>query len=361
MKKTSLTILLLTLAGVLPANAVKYATHRLESIARSLMLSRLDTLQEGEYHQYQYRGHDLDIRVNNVGEIEHIGLLLFPQWCRQNASRIIYDFLERNLLERQISNLDERLWFKIQNDKFFFLKGNAQTAMQIDTTGINNFDISNEDFKNYVVCWKREGQEFLKIKFDMDFQMLSGCDAIELDSLFMQRLKHFKPHSYTKKDIIFPKHENVYVAAGDTFLIREFRNDIYYERRNGEWHLSDSIGTQNKMLRNMMLSMEFSGEPTLTVSLDQHSDVKELLQIPYKHWMQMCLDEGCNPFFGIKRKTQTSYEGTVLMVNPSAGYVHLLSVVVPFETMEKGGNGPIRGYLFVYIPMHNVSNEYFQL
>lgn len=361
MRKTILTILLLTLAGLMPVNAVKFATQRLESIAKSLKLSRLDTLQEGEHYHYQYHGHDLDIRINDVGEIEHIGLLLFPRWCRQEASKIIYDFLERNLLERQISNVDERLWFKMQNDKFLFLKGNAQTAMLIDTLGIYSFDLRQEDFKTNVVCWKRDGQEFLKIKFNMDYQMLSGCDAIELDSLFMQRLKRFKPHSYTKKNFIYPKHDNVYVTAGDTFLTREFRNELYYEQKNGEWHLSDSIGTQNKMLRNMMLSMEFSGDPTLTVSLDKHSDVKELLQIPYKKWMQMCLDEGCNPFFGIKRKTQTSYEGTVLMVNPSAGYVHLLSVVVPFKTIEKGGNGPIRGYLYVYIPMHNVSNEYFQL
>ena len=361
MKKTILTILILTLAGIKPVNAVRFSTHRLESIARSLKLNNLDTLPEGEHHQYQYRGHDLDIRVNDVGEIEHIGLLLFPQWCRQDASRILYDFLERNLLERQISNLDEKLWFKLQNDKFYFLKGDAKTALQIDTTGINFFDISHEDFKTYLVCWKRDGQELLKVKFDMDYQMISGCDAFELDSLFMQRLKRFKPHSYTKKDFVFPKHEDAYVAAGDTFLTREFRNELYYERRNGSWYLSESLGTQNKMLRNMMLSMDFSGNPSLTVSLDQHSDVKEVLQIPYKHWIQMCLDEGCKPFFGIKRKTQTSYEGTMLMVNPSAGYVHLLSVVVPFDTLEKGGNGPIRGYLFVYIPMHNVSNDYFQL
>ena len=360
MKKTILTILLLMLAGIMSANTVRFATPRLKSIARSLRLDHMDLLGEGEHYQYRYQGHDLDIRVNDVGEIEHIGLLLFPRWCRQDGRGILYDFLERNLLERQISNLDEKLWFKLQTEKLFFLKGSAQTAMQIDTTGISSFETSHEEFKTYMVCWKHEGVELLKIKFDMDYQMISGCDALELDSLFMQRLKRFKPHEYTKREVVFPQDKDTYIVKGDTFIINEFRNELYYERRNGDWHLADSMGTLNETLRNMMLSMDFGGEPVLTVSLDRHSDVKYMLQIPYKYWMQMCLDEGCKPFFGIKRKTETSYEGTVLMANPSAGYVHLLSVVVPLETLEKGGNGPIRGYLFVYIPMHNVSNEYLQ-
>jgi hypothetical protein len=75
----------------------------------------------------------------------------------------------------------------------------------------------------------------------------------------------------------------------------------------------------------------------------------------------MCLDEGCTPFFGIKRKELDKYEGTVLMTHPGAGYVHLMSVEIPVSTLENGGNGPIRGYLFVYIPMHNVSSDYFKI
>ena len=361
MKKTILVILLLSLVGIMPANAISFSTSRLESIAKSLRLNSLDTLTIGSHYHYKYQGHDLNVRVNQYGEVEHIGLLLFPQGCRTEQTMVLYDFLERTLLERLMPNLDGGLKFKLQNENLLFLRGSARTAMHLDTTAINGFSFNRIDFKNYEVCWKKGENELLKIQFGMDYQTLSGCDAIELDARFMQRLKRFKPHDYKKKTWAFPEHSDVYVAAGDTFLIREFRNDLYYERTNGEWHLADSTSTQGKILRNMMLSLESDAQSLLTVSLDQHSDVKDVLTLPYKYWLQMCLDEGCTPFFGIKRKGLDKYEGTVLMTHPGAGYVHLMSVEIPVSTLENGGNGPIRGYLFVYIPMHNVSSDYFKI
>ena len=353
-------ILLLALAGLVPAGAATFATQRLQAVAKALQLPGLEQLKPGTYTHYQYRQHALTVRVNGHGEVEHIGLCLFPQWRRDAAVSPIYDFLERSLLERLLPNLDEGVRFKLAGEQMVFVKGSPQTALAIDTTHANGFGEERIDFRTYRVTWQKEGKECLVVSFPMDYQMLSGCDAIELDSRFMRQLRRFKPHSYQPRQFDFPEHTSTYVAAGDTFLIRGFHNELYYENRDGTWLLADGNDPSYRTLSNMLLSMDFAGSPTLTVSLDQLSDEKTPLTVPYKHFLQLCIDEGCTPFFGIKDKTPEGYKATVLMTNERAGYVHLMSVTVPLSTVENKGNGPVRGYLYVYIPMHNVSNDYFR-
>lgn len=359
--KKAMAIILLTLAGWLPASAVPFATNRLQIIAHCLLLSELDTLSPGTYDTYQYRNHPLSIRVNSFGEVEHIGLRLFPNSIKNDTYNPVYDFLERNLLERIIPNLGDSLRFYQAQEHVYFMAGRALDALKLDTMDIIGFNEERQDFHTYHVSWNHQKRTVLDIRFDMDYQLLSGCNAEELEFLFMKRLLRFKPHEDEPREFQFPHHTNTYVAAGDTFLIREMRNELYYEYDSTGWHLTDSAAAITKVLNNMMLSMEFRGDPMLTVSLDKYSDVKGVETLPYKHWLQMCLDEGCTPFFGVKDITNDSYKCTVLMTNPKGGYVHLLSVIIPHETLRNRGNGPIRGYLYVYIPMHNVSSNYFKL
>ena len=355
-----LAMTLLLLAGLVPASATTFATDRLQSIAKCLQLPGLDNLTEGNYTHYKYRAHALNVRVNKYGEIEHIGLCLFPEWRRNVSPSPIYDFLERNLLERNLPNIDENIRFKLGGEHVTFLKGNAQTALSVDSSDVNNYIEDRIDFKTYRVSWSKNEREVLRITFDMDYQMLSGCNSIELDSRFMKMLRRFQPHPHQTKELKFPEQGNNYVVAGDTFLIREFRNDLYYEYDGKKWHLTHDANAVSKVLSNMMISLDFSGNPQLAVSLDQHSDIKDVLELPYKNWLQLCIDEGCVPYFGIKERTSSAYKGTVLLANARGGYAHLLSVTIPVETLLNGGNGPIRGYLFVYIPLHNVSKDYFK-
>ena len=66
-------------------------------------------------------------------------------------------------------------------------------------------------------------------------------------------------------------------------------------------------------------------------------------------WLGLCEQEGCTPYFGMKSKTDSTYTGTVFMVNEACGFVHMLSVAVPIRDVGKR-EGLIEGRLFVYIP-----------
>lgn len=368
MKSRLVTIITLLLTVMMTASAANFATKRLQSIAQCINLQNLNSLtaqasQDGQTeavsYDYQWQGHKLCVAANRYGEISHIGLALFPKEMKEAAPSPVYDFLERNLLERQLNNLDGELKHKISTEHVYFVVGNAHTVLSFN--GTENFSEERVDLKSYRVTWTRNGREVLKISFDMDYELLSGCNSIELEQLFVSQLKRYKGITSTNEVDLFPENTNVFVVQGDSFLIREMRNDLYFERDASGWHLTDNPDATSKTLSNLMLSPQFRQNPSLQLTLDKYGYETEKVNVPYHTLLRKCIDDGCTPYFGIKeREDDGTYTGTVMFVNRRAGYVHMLSTRIPAETLVSKGEGTITGRLYVYIPMHNVSDRYFQ-
>lgn len=359
MRNRSVTILMLLLAGFLSVSAANFATKRLQSIAQCLTLPGIDTLRNQTSYDFKYKGHQLVISANRYGEIDHIGLALFPKELKELAPSPVYTFLERDLLERQLNNLDGELKHRLQSEHLSFVIGNASTPLNFN--GTENFSEERVDLKRYRVTWTRNGREVLKISFDMDIEMLTGCNAIELENLFISRLKRQQLVDSDADIDFLPQKGKSFVAKGDSFLIKEMRSDLFYERDEKGWYLSDKAEMQVTTLTNMMLSTQFRGNPMLQLTVDKYGYEAEKVVVPYKNLLCLAVEDGCTPYFGIKEhKEDGSYTGTVMLVNRRGGYVHMLSAVIPSATLANKGNGEMTGRLYVYIPMHNVSDKFFQ-
>lgn len=360
MRNFGIAIIWLLLAGSLPASAVDFATKRLQSIAKCLSLPGIERLNNQTSYDYKYRNRTLAVHANRYGEIDHIGLALFPEEMKALVPSPVYNFLERNLLERQLTKLDEELQFRMKNDHLTFVVGQPSTVLSFN--GTEQFAEEHIDLKHYRVTWTRDGREVLKISFDMDIEMLSGCNSIELEDLFIRRLKRQQPLKTEGDIVFFPEKGNEFVAEGDTFHIREMRNDLYFERKGGkEWQLTNSPAAPSKTLSNMMLSTQFPASPTVRLTVDKYGYKTDSLTLPYRNLLSLAIEDGCTPYFGIKERTEDGgYTGTLILVNRLGGYVHMLAVEVPAETLRNSGEGTISGRLYVYIPMHNVSDKFFQ-
>ena len=359
--KKLIAVTTLLVAGLLPVAAVKFATQRLQDIAKSIKLENIDSLAEGRYDSlFWVRKHPVTLRVNHFGEVEHIGLMLFSEEIRQTGVPLIYDFIERDLLERNLPTVSGAIKHNLLYEPVFFIKGNAQTPFAFN--GNEEYALERIDYKRYRASWSHGEKLILRMTFDMDYQMLSGCNAIELENRFMACLQRFERHNHDTVATTLPEIDgsDVYIVKGDTFLIHEMNNELLFEHDQQGWHLADSLAYPTKSLRNMMTSLEFRGEPTLMLKLDKYGYKTEQTEVPYKNWLQLCIDEGCTPYFGIKHKTSAGYDGTVLMVNRHAGYLHMLSMAISNDEMSRGGNGIITGTLHVYIPLHNVDDVFFK-
>lgn len=236
MKRYKFAIALLVLACSMQANTASFTTKRLKGMAEYLSLNGLDTLRTGSYETYSYKGRPLVIRVNKWGEVEHIGLKLFSSGLRELYPSPAYDFLERYLLERNASPTDREEGTKMQWDRVYFSVGSPATALRIDSTA--EYNANYYELKVYRVAWSVNGKTVLRMTFDMDYQLMSGCTEIELETNFMRSLSDSKPaKSIDNRTSDFQKRilslsEKVITLFPHSY---EMTNIILKKKVNGNW------------------------------------------------------------------------------------------------------------------------------
>ncbi len=356
MKRYSSVIALLLLACTLQASTASFTTKRLKGMAEYLSLNGLDTLKSGSYETYSYKGHPLVIRVNKWGEIEHIGLKLFSSELRELFPSPAYDFLERYLLERNASPTDTEEGTKMQWDKVYFSVGSPATALKIDTTA--DYSDNYYELKVYRVAWSINGETILQMTFDMDYQLMSGCTEIELETNFMRTLSRFETSEiYRQRNFRFPEKEKEFIKKGDFFISPFIRNDQYYTKKKGEWELVRSTKRPTHSVANIMLDANPNDSIHLKVIMDQYGYKKDTLMSTYRQFIQLCIKEGCIPYYGIKEKGDDAYSSTVFLVNRQGGYLHMLSAIIPISVIDKPEETTIVGKLYAYIPLFNVSDK----
>lgn len=341
--------------------AIGFATRALERLATYVGLTDLDRLGAGVHDGYTYKGRPLTVRVNEWNEVEHIGLHLFSQEIRTMQPLPLYDFLERYLLVMNAApeGSDERVYMAW--DKVHYPVGDATVAMRLDTTAM--FSETHIDRHVYKVAWTVNDVKCLEMSFYMDYQLMAGCNAIELEQIMFRKIRRGvwieRPQSHTG----FPATGKEFVLQGRNFISPMVRNDLYYVRKkeSDAWALLDDAGSMSKTIANIMLSDESAHELRVRVKLDKYGLRTDSATVSYNVWRQLCIDEGCTPYFGIKSKEGDVYKCSVFMVNETGGYLHLLSIDIPKEAVSKPQAAEARAKIFCYIPLHNASDNIFKV
>ncbi len=359
-------IIMLILMGTFTDGAYAqpvFLIPRLQEIAHDLELECLDTLKAGVHGQYSADGHSLRIRVNEYGEIDHIGIDLFSQETKQNFEYpLVLDFLERYALELVMTPEKER-FRKLGMDKVAFYAGDIETFISLD--GTEAFSFISHDQKKYRFSWySPEDTEnpILAMETDMDYQLVTGCNEKELDRLFIMMLQRFNDVSPEKTPEITSS-EDFYIFQGDTYLRDYISSDLYYiksEENDGSWKLIDDFSrSPQASLANLLLT---GGNPEdrhlVELTVDQYGYKSLTILIPYRKLLKYCLSQGCSPYFRTREKKKDLYEASLFLVNNNYGYNHLLMIEAPFEELEKSG-GIIRARMYCHIPMHNIADNYF--
>ena len=360
MRRTIILLLWACLAWQL--SAASFSTRRLQAMAQHIGLTELDTLTTGVHTTFLYKEQPVVVRVNDFGEVEHIGLHLFSDEIRELQPSVVYDFLERYLLDRLSAPQGSEQAIRLGWDRVTFVKGSPQTALRFD--GTETFSKDSREMRYYHVAWSKNGSVVLEMAFDMDWQLLTGCDAIEQELNYVRDL----PRVSVRPEPDFVLGEEAtgreYVLSGRSFIIDAVRNDLYFTRRfTGEdspWRLLVDTLSPAHSVSNMMLSRQACGDLGLRVIIDRYGYTSDTLSVKYAQLLQKNLDEGCEVYYGFKYKKDQRYHGTVFFVNKAGGYVTMLSVAIPMEAIHNPDQSEVRGRLWTYIPMHNVSDNYFK-
>ena len=356
--KRIISALLLALALVASAQATDFATKGLERLASCVGLNGLESLPQGTHYIYMYKGRKLAVRVNEWKEVEHIGLLLFPEELRRQHPLPIYDFLERYLLASNALPDDSDERFMMAWDKVHFAHGNAQTALKLDT--MTSFSENHVGLRAYKVSWTDGGRKLLEMSFQMDYQLLTGCNALELESSLFKKLRRGLAKGTVLPQVNVSADGTEYTKHGKFFISPMVRNDIYYTKNGnnaGAWLLVSDPARMTKTISNIRIAAESDHGMKVRIKLDKYGLRTDSVTVDYKVWRQLCIEEGCVPYFGLKSKQGDVYRCSVFMVNETGGYLHLLSIDVPEDAVRMPERKLALARLYCYVPLHNVSDN----
>lgn len=339
---------------------VQYATARLQSMAQLLPVD-WSKLVYGENNGFTYSGHPLTIYVNEWNEVTHIGYKLFPTDIRKSSPSPVYDFLERYFLELDLlKDIDKSM--RLALDK---VQLNVKTPEIIHTLdGTEKLQVDMLSLKRYQVSWSKDDRNILTITFDMDYQLLSGCNAIEAEKKLIRELRRYRQQEIHDPTSDLPEAD----ATGNKFwqvdkgsyILDEIRHTLYYERKEKEaWSLVCDISHPIWSTFNLMLSTNIEHQCNLDMVVDLYGYHQTGLTIPLKKWIAFCLEQGCKAYVGIKSHQDKKITGTVFMVNEKMGYNHMLTIELDKDIIAHR-KGDIHSRLYAYIPLHNVSDDYFQ-
>ena len=350
--------LALCLLSVLANAGNGFATQRLQKIASEMYVIRFDTLLVGT-HEVSFNGRYLNVRVNRWNEVEHIGLKLFSRQNLAGQQQIAFDFMERYLLELLMEGSKEQAIERMGRDKVFIEVGELTDFFSLSDT--DNFALSYLGFKGYRMAWEREGNLFLAVSFPMDYQLMSGCNAIELENNYLRDIRRYSANKNAGKKPYTPSdttHIRYSVDEGGSYLSGAIRHDLYYEKDSLGWSLLCNKEKPYWSAYNIALSSVPVGDFTLTGLLDKYGYETESFTMPLNEWIAYCEEDGWKPYFGIKSKDSDVIKGTVLVPYEDKGFCHMMKLEIPLTSIEQG-KGEVRGRLFVFVPLHNLYEGYF--
>lgn len=361
--------LLLTILAMVLASQISVATpYRLDcfrQIANALAFQIPDSMRR-PYTDIDsvavYHGQNVYVRCDGFAEVSQIGYRLFSQAVRDaNMGVPVFDFLERYLLELDLSIGEKNAALRMDVDGVVVTQGSLQMLRQLTPQTSLSLRVEEIPRKMYRLHCSFNGKT-IQVTIPADSQLLFGGNIIELEQLFMSGVRRMM--TLSGEDLIaewqseaVKSGDDMLVVEGGTYRIDAIRGDIYLTKRRGRRQLLMDAKSPMRSISNLMLTGAGQQDVPLHVDFHVYGNKRNTMEVTLQQYIAYCKAEGCKLYFGTKTLTDSVLTGTLFAYNEKYAYTHMLSVTVPLSVISDG-TGTISGHAYVYIPLHDITEKY---
>lgn len=352
-------ILLALVFGMYQAPVAAKATFRTAELKRlaELLSISADSIQQG-YNRFSPKGTAIIVHADENGIADHVGLSLFPESMKKVGNRVVMEFIERYLLQLQYPPATKTAAMMLRDDNVKFTKGSLATVDQLSHS--DQFNLSCELMK-YTATWQREGKTLLSITFPAEFELLRGMNFIEAQHLFegesRKAVGAAKQGTPPGKQQMKPTDiENCYLLEGGYYLNPKLNANRYYiENSKGALLPLLSEDHPVESIANLMLCQDIARQRKLHITERLYGYEQKDFHLGLSQWIAFCRSEQCELYFGVQQLTPSSVKATVIAVNTTENYNHMLTLVIPFSAISNPA-ATIEAQLNCYLPTHNIRN-----
>ena len=338
-----------------------FYTERLEMIACAVGVDVPDNLgKQVVMEDFDiYKGRPLKLKVNQWGDVSHIGYKLFDETNGSYDSMTsFFNFIERYFLELDLQIDGRTPEERIHLDKVRCASGNI--TMRHKVTDQTAFSVRHVGRRKYEIQWALE-KDTLGLVVPADCQLIIGANAIELECIFERDVHRVVPVplvcDWNNKKLASSEKENLVVNVGD-YLSNEIRSDLYLQQKGEKLELLLDVERPVESIKNILLTGCFVRDIPLALTINRYGYKKTETSITLQQFVEYCRMEGCSMYVGIKKHTKESITATVFALNNALGYNHVLAVDFPIGILA-GRHSAILGTSYVYIPLQNVTKDFF--
>ena len=312
---------------------------------------------------WTFSGKTLRVCTNRHGDISQIGYKLFPTAFVQTFQpREVLDFVERYALEVDICR---KFGYKLVDRVQLHVSFKQGEAQMLSSVTPEQALTVNEVMDHGFVVECGSGDKKVVIEIPLDYQLLIGADAVELENRFERDLDR-EPKVLVNdtlptawKSAHISKSDSALVASQGYFLQEQIRSDLYLKKgKDGVFRLDMDKLKSIRYVNNLLLTGVGDQLIPLTFTFNKYGYKKVKRQTTLQQFLSLCRAEGCQMYIGFKKVADETVSATLFALNRRLAYNHMLSLEYPKSLLESG-QGQLKGVLYAYTPLQVFSKEVF--
>ena len=353
-----------TLQGVAK---LRYHSELLQRMAKATALSLPDSLgvMTDNDSTWQYKGRQLRVRTNALGDVSHIGYKIFHnQIVALYENQALFDFLERYFLELDLHLDGKTTQQRMDVDRVVVKEGSVSMMTRVRET--DPLSINYTPRRLYTVTWQVGGRP-LTLSFPTDCQLMTGCNAIELENIFSRDVQRM-PLCIDMGEALAPWAQVHEESSGQlkqknygSYLSHLIGSRIYLRMHDSQWQPDVSPRSPVRSVCTMMLTGYSPKQIPLDLVVDRYGYRHEKLHVTLQQMLAYFRSEDCRVYIGIKEKTNNQLTGTLFVLNEKLGYNHVIPFTFPLSLLSGDISAPLTAKVYAYIPLQNVTEKFFEI
>ncbi len=298
--------------------------------------------------------------VNEYGEFDHIGLMVFQPDLKEDHFRLSLEFIERELLAYLLLE---------QNKKIIDRMNFNKVKLSLNGIEFNN----NSTISSYIVCdtaspfllernskmfyaaWKIDGITMLTMEFPNDYLIISGKRKDELEKGLARDLMNLKSYQIPG----FQKGDNkpdsacldFYMVLGDRYNESPgFTSDYFCYTSDSIIPVFDTVNFKES-LNNLLLNI-IPTSKQIQLKQKLYGNKTENYSININDFYNF-FGQNHQFFLGWQSTEENHLKASIIIQSTTYAYIHLLII----ETDKKelfSEKKSIRGTLYAFIPKNNL-------
>lgn len=317
---------------------------------------------------FQFNGKPLDVRIES-NAVSHIGLSLFtPAQRYAIGNQVLCDFIERLAFSEIVFPPEESAHYRLING-ININYGHLSDFSDVVADTTLTFSINLEEKRDYHLRWSNSEDPVVDISFPASFRMLTGIKPEEAHLRLREKILSTSPapRSSSRPDIgmLIPCDSllgSYKVLKGGNHILSSISDNLYYDLTDSVASLLFGPSYPVESIANLLVSAEMQKEITAKLRMTRYGEPYDEFEVPLNSLLNCMLDEGCHPYFALKKLDSESGGMTALfeMVNDNLGYEHLMSIMIPDNNILHDLPGTIEIRLVPYIPLHDILDMFYR-